>query len=159
MTLSAKRGSVLAARVSLPILEEEIAAYERPRRRSDCMTAEQLARDPDWVADHPGEQPVDGPNAARPCPWARCKYHLFSDVRKNLKLNFPHVDPDELGELKDTCVLDVADEGGIVLEEVGERLNVTRERARQLEERGLKKLKEGLPFDLRIMLKTEGVGP
>ena len=53
----------------------------------------------------------------------------------------------------ETCSLDVADRGGITLEEVGEILNLTRERIRQVEVRGLSKLKmvgpgeEPLPGD------------
>ena len=56
----------------------------------------------------------------------------------SIKLNFPDLD---IAEMKDTCSLDVADRGGITLEEVGEILNLTRERIRQVEVRGLVKLK------------------
>ena len=55
-------------------------------------------------------------------------------------MNFPDLD---VWELEDTCALDVADRGGITLEEVGEILNLTRERIRQVEVRGRsEKLKE-----------------
>ena len=57
----------------------------------------------------------------------------------SIKLNFPDL---EVWELEDTCALDVADRGGITLEEVGEILNLTRERIRQVEVRGLEKLRE-----------------
>jgi len=40
-----------------------------------------------------------------------------------------------------TCALDVADRGGITLEEVGEILNLTRERIRQVEVGGLLQLR------------------
>ena len=54
----------------------------------------------------------------------------------------PALIPDlDIAEMKDTCSLDVADRGGITLEEVGEILNLTRERIRQVEVRGLLKLK------------------
>ena len=39
--------------------------------------------------------------------------------------------------MAETCSLDVADRGGITLEEVGAILNLTRERIRQVEVRGL----------------------
>lgn len=81
---------------------------------------------------------VDGP---RPCPWVSCKHHLYLDVNPetgSIKLNFPDI---EVWEMRDTCSLDVADRGGITLEEVGEILNLTRERIRQVEVRGLLKLK------------------
>ena len=81
----------------------------------------------------------------RPCPWVSCKYHLYLDVNPetgSIKLNFPDV---EVSEMKDTCSLDVADRTGITLEEVGEIMNLTRERVRQVEVRGLIKLKMSSP--------------
>ena len=76
---------------------------------------------------------------ARPCPWAGCRHHLYLDVATNgsLILNFPDLEPDELVE---TCSLDVADAGEHRLETVGDLLNLTRERARQIEARALARL-------------------
>lgn len=81
-------------------------------------------------------------NMERPCPFVSCKYHLYIDVhpvRGSIKINFPDV---EVWELTETCALDVADRGGITLEEVGEIMNLTRERVRQVETQGLSKLQE-----------------
>jgi DNA-directed RNA polymerase sigma subunit (sigma70/sigma32) len=55
-----------------------------------------------------------------------------------IKLNFPHL---EVWEMAETCSLDVADRGGITLEDVGAILNLTRERIRQVEVRGLVKIR------------------
>ena len=77
----------------------------------------------------------------RPCPYVSCKYNLFVDVNPrtgSVKMNFPDK---ELWELAETCALDVADRQGITLEEVGVIMNLTRERVRQLEMRGLTKLR------------------
>lgn len=96
----------------------------RPRNRDECRTGE------------------------RPCPYVSCKYHLYLDVNPHtgsIKLNFPDL---EVWEMSETCSLDVADRGGITLEEVGELLNLTRERIRQVEVFGLEKLRhtyEGPP--------------
>lgn len=82
---------------------------------------------------------------ARPCPWVACKHHLYLDVNPetgSIKINFPDLEP---WELPHTCALDVADRGGITLEEVGEIMNLTRERIRQVEVRGLLKLKMASP--------------
>jgi hypothetical protein len=82
---------------------------------------------------------------ARPCPWVACKHHLYLDVNPetgSIKINFPDLEPWEMNE---TCALDVADRGGITLEEVGEIMNLTRERIRQVEVRGLLKLKMSSP--------------
>jgi len=82
---------------------------------------------------------------ARPCPWVACKHHLYLDVNPetgSIKINFPDLEPWEMGE---TCALDVANRGGITLEEVGEIMNLTRERIRQVEVRGLLQLKMSSP--------------
>ena len=92
----------------------------RPESRADC---------------------VQGVNAERPCPFVSCKYHLFLDVSPRsgaIKVNFPNL---EVWEMTETCALDVADRGGVTLEEVGAIMNLTRERIRQLETRGVAKLK------------------
>jgi hypothetical protein len=92
--------------------------YWRPATRGDCLEME------------------------RPCPFVACKYHLYIDVhpiRGSIKINFPDV---EVWEMTDTCALDIADRGGITLEEVGQIMNLTRERVRQLETQGLAKLQE-----------------
>ena len=81
-------------------------------------------------------------NTERPCPFVSCKHHLYLDVNPetgSIKLNFPDVEVWEMGE---TCALDIAERGGITLEEVGEIMNLTRERIRQLEMSGLTKLSE-----------------
>ena len=91
---------------------------QRPRTRADC---------------------VNGP---RPCLFVSCKHNLYLDVNPetgSIKLNFPDK---EIQELEHTCALDVAEKGGITLEEVGEIMNLTRERIRQVETRGLMKLRE-----------------
>ena len=80
----------------------------RPRTRADC---------------------VDAP---RPCPWVGCRHHLYLDVTKagGLRINFPDLDFDEIPEC---CALDIAEHGGITLDQVGQALNITRERVRQIE--------------------------
>lgn len=81
-------------------------------------------------------------NMPRPCLFVSCRHHLFLDVNEetgSVKFNFPNK---EVWELEETCALDVADRGGITLEEVGSIMNLTRERIRQLELSGLKKLKQ-----------------
>ena len=58
---------------------------------------------------------------------------------KSIKFNFPGK---EVWELRETCALDVADKGGVTLEEVGAIMNLTRERIRQVEMRALQKLRQ-----------------
>jgi len=76
----------------------------------------------------------------RPCPFVSCKHHLYLDVSARtgaIKLNFPDL---EVWEMNETCALDIADRGGATLEEVGAIMNLTRERIRQVEVKGLAKL-------------------
>ena len=90
--------------------------YWRPKTRAECVDME------------------------RPCPYVSCKYHLYIDVhpvRGSIKINFTDM---EVWEMTETCALDIADRGGITLEEVGEIMNLTRERVRQVETAGLAKL-------------------
>ena len=96
--------------VEPPLTEEEERC--RPKTRADCIDSE------------------------RPCPWISCKYHLYLEVSEigSIKFNFPNL---ELDELPATCTLDVADNGGTILHQVGFAMNVTRERVRQIEQMGL----------------------
>ncbi len=106
------KDEIAELRRTLAELEES-----RPELREDCRTAE------------------------RPCPYVSCKYHLYLDINPeigSIKINFPDL---EVWEMSETCALDVADRGGITLEEVGELLNLTRERIRQVEVFGLDKLR------------------
>ena len=125
----------------------------RTRPRSKTIAMKRLTREELRVgaAMYP---PVDIPRPAsraecreemRPCPWVACKHHLYLDINPetgSIKINFPDLEP---WELQHTCALDVAERGGITLEEVGEIMNLTRERIRQVEVRGLLKLKMGSP--------------
>jgi len=90
---------------------------ERPRTRAECK------------------------NEARPCPWVACKHHLYLDINPetgSIKINFPDLEP---WEMENTCALDVAEQGSKTLEEIGVITNLTRERIRQVEVRGLLKLR------------------
>ena len=98
------------------MLYPDVEDIARPKVREDCAQAE------------------------RPCPFVSCKHHLYLDVSARtgaIKLNFPDL---EVWEMTETCALDVADRGGTTLEEVGAIMNLTRERIRQVEVKGLAKL-------------------
>lgn len=102
------------------LMHPEDTSSGRPRTRGDCLAME------------------------RPCPYAGCRFHLFIDVNERtgaIKYNYPHLEIDQLPE---TCCLDVADQDGMTLEDVGELLNVTRERIRQIEIAALAKVSPSL---------------
>lgn len=105
------QAAVLAERAELAADVAQLDAL-RPRTRGECA------------------------NGVRPCPWAGCRHHLLLSVGRAGSLMYagPARCPSELG---DTCALDVAERGDSTLEQVGQALRVTRERARQLEEDAL----------------------
>lgn len=74
----------------------------------------------------------------RPCPWVGCRYHLAIEVGPSGALAILR-DWDEIGQMPFTCALDVAEMGGLVLEDVGQMFGLTRERIRQIEEEALDK--------------------
>jgi len=139
-----------------PLLDE--------RRRSKTMSRKEMARDlrrrrltgqvdpeeEDLIRQIQATRPktrADCINGPRPCLFVSCKHNLYLDVNPetgSIKLNFPDK---EIQELQYTCALDVAEKGGITLEEVGEIMNLTRERIRQVETRGLLKLREATERD------------
>jgi hypothetical protein len=128
------------------------------RRRSKTMSRKEIARDlrrqrqsgmvdPELdavireIEEHRPRERAECATGPRPCMFISCKHHLYLDVNPStgsIKLNFPDK---EVWELENTCALDVADRGGITLEEVGAIMNLTRERIRQVETRGLLKLR------------------
>lgn len=95
-----------------------LMAMMHPKRRGDCEGGQ------------------------RPCPWVSCQYHLYLDVNPDtgtIKLRHPGR---EVWELEESCALDVADRGGLTLEEVGRLSGLTRERIRQVEAAALAELRE-----------------
>jgi hypothetical protein len=115
--------------LATPAPDEEAESL-RPRTRADCK------------------------EGIRPCPFVTCKHHLYLDVSSrtgSIKLNFPDL---EVEEMKESCVLDVADRGAAKLDEMAEVMNLTRERIRQL---GVSAL-ERLHGDLAVQGWVEGDG-
>ena len=112
--------------------------------RHEALQAVDRALELEAEFDRPKTR-VECAEAPRPCPHVSCRHHLYLDVNPHtgtIKLNFPDLEVWELGV---SCALDVAERNGITLEEVGEIMNLTRERVRQVEVRGLLKLKLSAP--------------
>jgi hypothetical protein len=76
---------------------------------------------------------ADCDNVERPCPYVGCKYNLYLDVNEktgSIKFNFPDKEPHQM---EHSCVLDLAERTDMTLEEIGDLMNLTRERIRQYE--------------------------
>lgn len=98
-------------------------------------------------------------NGPRPCPWVGCRYHLYLEVTDAGTIRWTHIEEDSLHRraipIEDilrlvdktfddgypTCSLDLAEQGGMTLEDVGGTMHLTRERIRQIEAKALIKLK------------------
>lgn len=136
-----------------PSLEPAVTREQRRSRRKRAVRARTISvkrmtkRElelgrllyPEVEVDKPRTR-ADCANGARPCPFVSCKHHLYLDVSARtgaIKLNFPDL---EVWDMNESCALDVADRGGTTLEEVGAIMNLTRERIRQVEVKGLAKL-------------------
>jgi hypothetical protein len=106
-----------------------------PREARSKRRIEPDPRPPDLVAERPATR-GDCAGGERPCPWVSCKHHLYLEVSTDgaIKLNFPDLEP---WQLTKSCALDIADERPITLDQVGEVMNLTRERIRQVERRAL----------------------
>ena len=146
--------TVVTADGEVPELSRKVRRRRRRTRpRSKTIAMKRLTREElrQGALMYP---PVDEPRPRtraeckeelRPCPWVACKFHLYLDVNPetgSIKINFTELEP---WDLPHTCSLDIAERGGITLEEVGEIMNLTRERIRQVEVRGLLKLKMASP--------------
>ncbi len=123
------------AQLRIGALENPPVDVERPKTRGECRDTQ------------------------RPCPFVACKYNLYLDINPGtgtIKLNYPYLEP---YEMEQSCALDVADRGGVTLEEVAKVTNLVRERIRQIEVRGLLKLKmtapSGASEDLGTLLVEE----
>lgn len=99
--------------------EEKTPKVEHPVRRDECQ------------------------GGSRPCPLVGCKWNLYLSVRREgtIHFTFPHREPDNM-ETDASCVMDVVDANpdGITLEEAGRRMNLTRERIRQIEVKIMRKI-------------------
>lgn len=128
----------------------------RPGARAETISVKRLSKRA-LEAGRRANPPVDDPHrpvgrtraccdeVVRPCPYVSCKYNLYLDVNEttgSIKLNFPDREPHEMPDDR-SCALDVADGlDRLTLEEVGESMNITRERVRQLvDEKMLPKLR------------------
>ena len=133
------------AAADLPVFSRKVRSRRRTRPRSKTIANKRVSM-AELEAGALLYPPVDIPrprtraeckSEQRPCPWVACKHHLYLDINPetgSIKINFPDLEPWELAH---TCALDVAEAGSHTLDEVGEITNLTRERIRQVEVRGL----------------------
>lgn len=109
--------------------------------REDIPQVKHVLAMSEIIQDLDGEAPkirAECINGPRPCPWIRCKWHAIWYI-KAVKSSRPfralsdQQIVDIIAGMEYSCVLDVCDQGGATLDLVGEVLQTTRERIRQIE--------------------------
>ena len=111
---------------------------ERPKNRSECV------------------------GGVRPCPFVSCRYHLYLDVKPHKTSETIMINYAELGgphEMEFSCALDEIEKypGGMTLEQIGKRMNITRERVRQIEASLRQKLVYQNSPNVQALLEIWGV--
>lgn len=90
-------------------------------------------------SEQPAEVVHDCGVAFRPCPYSDCRHSLVKDWTEHAGTGGGAVVRPL--DLSDTCSLDVAQRGPETLEQVGDRLGLTKESIRLIEVRALLKLR------------------
>lgn len=113
---------------------------EDPKERHEARKACPEATEPYWRP----KVRADCEKVERPCCYIGCQWNLYLDVNDatgSIRFNFPDLQPWEMAP-NESCAKDIArDENGTSLARVADLLNITRERARQLEEIIIDKLR------------------
>lgn len=95
------------------VTTQQTAGEARPLVRSDCQ------------------------GGVRPCPWVGCRHHLFLEVDAAGALHVPV--GTQPWQLEHSCALDLAREGGLSAQEVGDALRLSHTAVLQIERRALAK--------------------
>jgi len=104
--------------------EPDLEDIARPRTRGDCIA---------------------GP---RPCPWAGCRHSLVLLNVSEKSGRIKERDEADLDALTETCALDVADDGGLGVQEVGALFRMTHQNVAVTVQRAVVKLRPLLSRDL-----------
>jgi hypothetical protein len=143
--------------VKLPVLEAQVrhsrgvsTDHARPALRGDCVPCPvcqavrdhgELVGDDDRLAcGHTGDEIIWH---SRPCVFVGCRASAYLDVTKTGGIRFVHGDEiiDPLRQDPDrSCVIDIAEDGALTLEQAADIQKVTRERARQIEKWAIEQL-------------------
>ena len=113
-----------------------------PLKKTDPPSPNPPERPSRHALGFPREECAGGP---RPCPLVSCPYNLYLSVSSwgHIQLSHPDREPEDVPP-KESCSLDLADEGPQTLDHIGHVMGLTRERIRQIELIALKKLHTGL---------------
>lgn len=130
----------------------ELGPRPRTLRSRELAQAVHTQAEPlfDWAMQHGhwGSSPAperpktrgDCEDGIRPCPYVACRHHTYLDVKPDghIRYNFPALEPDQVPH---SCSLDVQQGERLTLEVVGDRVNLTRERVRLIQDEAVAKLR------------------
>lgn len=77
----------------------------------------------------------------RPCPYVGCRHNMYLDVTEVGTVREPDHEPWDV-PAEFSCLLEIVAAGARTLEEIGQIMGITRERARQIYEEGMTKVRE-----------------
>ena len=127
--------------------------YWRPSTRSQCLFCPDcdayyrgtVRSFPRLVTLPCGHNPAHAVARSRPCLFVSCKWSLFLDemMAGGIRISRSDLEPWEIDPRR-SCVLDVAEGGARSLVYVARIINSTREYVRQLEEKALSSIADGL---------------
>ena len=142
--------------VKLPVLWQQVKGsrvatdHIRPATRGDCIPCpvcqiardhgERIGADDRLACGHTGDEIIWH---SRPCVFVGCRASAYLDVTKTGGIRYTRGDEtDPLAQDPDrSCVIDVAEDGSMTLEQAADMQQVTRERARQIEKWALELLR------------------
>jgi hypothetical protein len=118
------------------------------KRKSSHPSKRQVRVDREEVAQILSEIPEsDRPTnrvecpSYRPCPFVGCRYNMFLDIKEtgSITMNYDGMEP---WQMQNSCLFDVIEQypEGLPLGMIGQIMNLTRERVRQVEVEALRKL-------------------
>ncbi len=91
-----------------------------------------------WTMHHMPKRRSECLNRKRPCPWVRCTHHFIWLLWDRLRDKSDDEIADCISRIRYSCVLDTVDNHGqMTLEQIGQLLNLTRERIRQIEKKAI----------------------
>lgn len=143
-------------------LVEYPPGIRRPQERGDCLPCPTCQEWRDSGASSEPERLACGHGGgervahSRPCLFVGCTASNYLDENSasgSVKFNHPTREPGDIR--KDSCSLDVADDGPATLDRAGEAIGVVRERARQVEEIALVKIRRRGDVHLGLPLERE----
>jgi hypothetical protein len=131
-----------AGEASFPFVRPTVRRHCEPCVTCQAVRDGELDMSDDLPCGHTGDEVIWH---SRPCIFVGCRPNLYLDVTENGSLKFtrPELEPEQMRPTR-SCVLDIANQGPLTLDDVGHAIDVSRERIRQIEVKAMVQQRSGL---------------